>query len=248
MIPAPTTSNVLASMRSFLMAVLPSDVVVVQAQPNRVPEVAAGRFVIMSQPRYERIETNVSAYADAKFTGSITSNTMIITAVDPKFPNGMIGVGSIVFGVGIAAGTQVTAILTGTGQIGTYSIGGAPQTVSSRTISAGAKTVTMNAKATIQLDFHSNDTTSGDLANVVSNLMRDAFGVDQFANQSPNYGTVPLYADDARQAPFQNDQQQIEWRWIVEALVQANIVVSVPQQFADAVALGLKSVDEVFPT
>jgi hypothetical protein len=248
MTPAPTVSNILASMGSFLTAVLPSDVVVVQGQPNRVAAPSAPRYVVMSPPRYDRLETNVDSYADAKFTGSIAGNTLTISAVDPKLPNGLIGVGSTVLGVGIAANTQVTAILTGTGQIGTYTIGGAPQTVGSETISAGAKTVTMNVKATIQLDFHSADETSGDLANVVSALMRDSFAIDQFANQSPNYGVVPLYADDARQIPFLDDSQMIEWRFVVDALVQANIAVSVSQTFSDSIALDLESVDEEFPS
>ena len=33
----------------------------------------------------------------------------------------------------------------------------------------------------------------------------------------------------------------------VEALLQANVVVSVPQQFADSVGLVLEEVDAVFP-
>ncbi len=77
--------------------------------------------------------------------------------------------------------------------------------------------------------------------------LRDGFGVEPFANQSPNYGVVPLYADDARQLPFTNDQQQVETRWVVDALLQANVVVSVPQQFADTVGLVLEDVDAVFP-
>jgi hypothetical protein len=245
-IPSPTTDNVLTSIRSFLVAALPSDVSVVAGQPNRIPEVASPRFVVMSPPRFERIETNTDTYADAKFTGSISGTTLTITAVDPKFPNGQISIGSTIFGAGVAAGTTVTAILTGTGQIGTYAVNNS-QTVASETISAGAKSITMPAKATVQLDFHSADDTSGDLANVISTLMRDSFAVDQFANQSPNYGTVPLYADDARQLPFFNDQQQVEWRWVVEALIQCNVVVSVPQQFADLVGLVATSVDTITP-
>lgn len=248
MTPNPTESNVLAALRSFLIAVLPSGVDVVQGQPNRVPEPAGTSYVVMAPPRYERIETNVASYADAKFTGSIAGNVLTITAVDSKFPNGKIGVGSTILGAGVASSTQVTEILTGTGQIGTYTLGGAPQTVAAETISAGAKTVTMNAKAIVQIDFHAADGTSGDMANVVSALMRDAYAAEQFANQSPNYGVAPLYADDAKQLPFFNDQQQVEWRWVVEALLQANISVSVPQQFADAVVLTLDSAIELFPS
>jgi hypothetical protein len=245
--PTPTVLDIFASLQSFLAAVLPPDVVIQQAQPNRVAEVAAPRFVLMSPPAFKRLETNINSSADAVFTGSITGPTMTITAVDPRFPTAEIGIGTPVQGVGITVGTAVTAVLTGSGQIGTYTVNN-PQTFGPGTISCGGTTIQMNVTAAIQLDFHSSDTTSGDLANVVSATMRDRFAIDQFANQSPNYGVVPLYADDAIQAPFQNDQAQIEWRWIVSALLQANITVVVPTQFADSVALTLKSLYATFPT
>ena len=44
-----------------------------------------------------------------------------------------------------------------------------------------------------------------------------------------------------------NDQQQYEWRWVVEAMLQANQVVSVPQQFADQVTVEIISVDASYP-
>jgi hypothetical protein len=253
--PAPTQSQVQASLRSFLLAVLPatapdgSAVEVVAAQQNRVPEVKGTAFVVMTRARVERIATNVDAYSDAVFTGSIAGNTMTITAVDPRFPAAQIAVGSTIFGVGVAAGTTVTAIVTGTGQVGTYTVSGAPQTVGSESLSAGTEQLTQEMRWTFQLDFHADPTNdiSGDMATTISTLLRDDFGVQQFANQSPNYGVVPLYADDARQTPFFNDQQQVEIRWVVEAVLQSNAVVSVPQQFADSVAVQLISVDAAYP-
>ncbi len=98
------------------------------------------------------------------------------------------------------------------------------------------------------MDFHSAPiSNAGDMASVVSTLMRDAYAVQQFANQMPNFGVFPLYADDASQMPFQNDQQQWEWRWIVECLLQANITISIPQQFADSVQVEVISVDATYP-
>ena len=241
--PAPTVSNIFASMASFLGAVLPADVPAVQGQINRVPERPEPRFVVMMPPRFERIETNVDSYQPAKFTGSITGATMTITAVDPSTPDAQLSVGSAIFGAGVAAGTVVTA---GSGQLGPYTVSPV-QNVSQGTISAGTKTVTMNSKAIIALDFHAADNTAGDLATTVAALLRDAFGVQQFKNQNPNYGTVPLYADDPQQRPFLNDSQQVEWRWVVEANLQANISVVVPMEFADAVNLGLISVDAADP-
>ena len=247
MTPTPTVSNIFSSLQSFLTAVLPSDVVIQQAQPNRVAEPGAPRFVLMSPPAFKRLETNINSSADSVFTGSIAGPTMTITAVDPRFLTAEIGIGTPVLGAGIAAGTAVTAVISGSGQIGTYTINN-PQTFGPGTISCGTTTIQMNVTAAIQLDFHSNDPTSGDLANVVSATMRDRFAIDQFANQSPNYGVVPLYADDARQMMFWNYQSQAEFRWLVEVLLQANITVQVSQQFTDSVALNLKSVFAEFPS
>jgi hypothetical protein len=60
-------------------------------------------------------------------------------------------------------------------------------------------------------------------------------------------GVAPLHADDPRQMPFINDQSQYEWRWIIEACLQANQVVISPQQFADALEIGLIEVDSHYP-
>jgi hypothetical protein len=137
--------------------------------------------------------------------------------------------------------------LTGTeGGIGTYEIS-VSQTVAEEVLSSGAKTAQQGVRATVQLDFHSATNSSGDRANTVSTLFRDEFAVQQFAEQDPNYGVSPLYADDPAQRPFINDQKQYEWRWVVEARVQAEIEVSVPQQYADEVDATLVNVDAAYP-
>jgi hypothetical protein len=239
---SPTNDQIATAMRSFLLAVLPSTgsggnpVQVILAQPNRVPEPSSADFVVMTPLRMERLETNFDSFFDAVFTGYISGTTMHITAVDPRF-NVPIVVGSVVSGVNITSGTTVTAVLSGAGGIGTYTVTPS-QTVGSETISTGAKTLQIALKCTMQLDFHSaNDTDAGDMANTVSTLFRDEYGTNLFANQSPNYGVVPLYADDPAQRPFYNGEQQIEWRWVIDALLQCNVVVSVPQQYTDSVTV-----------
>lgn len=249
MTPSPTTSQVLASLRTFLLAVLPATgsdglpVEVILAQINRVPEPKASDFVIITPTRFERIETNVDTYQDCRFTGSIAATTMTVSAVQI----GALQPGATLSSTLVTPGTTIVSQLTGaTGGAGTYRVSQS-QTVISSTISSGGQTLQQALKCTFQLDFHSaNDTDAGDMANTVSTTLRSGSGVQQFANQSPNYGVVPLYADDARQTPFHNDQQQVEWRWVVEALLQANIVVSVPQQYADSATIGLVSVDAAY--
>lgn len=241
MTPSVTQSNVTKQLRAFLLAVLPPGVAVVLAQGNRVPEPQVGDFVVMTPIRQERIETNVDDYADAAFTGSIAGATMTITDIDDRFPNGKISIGSTIYGVGV--NTVVTTILSGSGQVGTYTVD-PPVTVGAETLSAGAKSIEQQVKFTVQLDFHSAlPGNAGDMAVTVSTLMRDGFAVDQFANQSPNFGVVPLLADDARQMPFQNAETQLEWRWVVDCWLQVPVVISVPQQFADSVDLDVISVD-----
>ena len=245
MTPFPTQSNVIAALRSFLLDVLPAGTVVRTAQQNRVSEPQQGDFVIMTPLRMTRLRTNVSSDADVRFQGSVSGNVLTVSSVT----FGKIIPGATLFGSGVADGTQIVAQLSGpTGGAGTYSVGGNPQTVGAEVLATGARLIEMGTEVAVQLDFHTADALgAGDMAATVSTLFRDSFAVDQFANQSPNYGVVPLHADDPRQAPFVNAEQQYETRWTVDALLQANIVVSIPQQYADSETLTVISVEAAYP-
>lgn len=240
----PSQSDLTTAIRTFLIAELPSGTEVVLGQVNRVPEPTSTTFVVMTPIRFDRLDTNLDASVDLKMTGSISGTTLTITSVSPLSP-GAIVVGSPVFGVNVVAGTKVLSFGTGTGGVGTYTISPS-QNLTSQTLSAGRKSMTQAAQATVQLDFHSENTTlAGDMAQTVSTLLRDEYGVTSFANQPS--GVVPLLADDPRQMPFINDQQQYEWRWIVTATFQVNQQVSVAQEYADAVNVGLIEVDGRYP-
>ena len=63
------------------------------------------------------------------FTGSISGTTLTVTAVT----SGNIGIGSVISGTGITAGTTITALGTGTGSTGTYTVS-VSQSVASTTI------------------------------------------------------------------------------------------------------------------
>lgn len=246
MTPSPTTTNALRQLGTFLRGVLPAGVEIVVGQVNRVAAPRVGSYVVMTPFRVERLRTNVDDSADCKFTGSIAGAVMTVASVDPDL-DAPIRVGSVVFGTGVAAGTVVTALGTGTGGAGTYQVGPA-QNVSSRTMSAGRENIEQGAQVVVQMDFHASDPAlEGDMALTASTLLRDAYAVRAFAEQVPNYGVVPLHADDARQTPFLNENQQVEWRWIVEARLQANVAVSVPQQYADDATVEVISVDATYP-
>lgn len=245
MTPSPTTANALTQLGKFLLAVLPSGVEVVQAQPNRIPEPKSTSFVVMTPIRQERLRTNIDTYADSKLVGSIAGNILTVTAVDPDL-DGAIMVGSTIFGVDVLDGTRVQSLGTGTGGVGTYVLNNT-QTVASRTLSAGAENIEQGVNQVVQLDFHSSTISSSDMATTVATLFCDAYAVDSFAAQSPNYGVVPLYTTDPRQMPFLNAEQQYEWRWVLECMIQSNAIVIVPQEFADSATIEPINVDAVYP-
>ena len=239
----PTQDDITTLLRSFLLDVLPPGIEVVLGQINRVAEPDGDQFVVMTPVSIIRLGTNYDQSGDVKFDGSIAGTVMTVTSFSPT-SKGLIEIGSPVFGVGVADNTKVTGIISGSGQIGTYSITPS-QTIADETLSAGRWDATQPSRWIIQTDFHGNQTTAADLAQTFSTLFRDAYATTFFANQSASIS--PLHADDPRQMPFINDQQQYEWRWIVEAQIQVNQKVLVPQQYADKVTVGLIEIDERFP-
>lgn len=236
----PTQTTDQKALRLFLLDLLPDGTEVIIAQANRVPEPRSDNFVVMTPLRFQRMRTNIDSDEDVAFTASMLGTTMTVTAVE----FGAIAVGATVFGTGVAAGTKVTALGSGTGGVGTYTISQA-QTVASRQMASGAKTMEQGAMVVTQLDFHSRDNSSSNMAQIVSTAFRDSYATEFFEAQG--LGVVPLYADDPRQRPFMNDQQQAEWRWSLEAAMQVNNVVSVPQQYADSIEVDVISVEAEYP-
>lgn len=79
-------------------------------------------------------EADVSVYdvPAAAFTADIALTTLTVTAV----ASGTLAVGQVVYGTGVAAGTFITALGTGSGGTGTYTVG-TSQTVASRAMTSG---------------------------------------------------------------------------------------------------------------
>ena len=123
------------------------------------------------------------------------------------------------------------------------------QNVDSRVMGAGAQTYTQSTEIVVQLDCHSaNVLDSADHAQMISTLFRDEYATSFFAAlPAPLNAVTPLYADDPKMIPFINAENQWETRWVVEAFIQANQVISAPQPAADAIELGVVSVEEAFP-
>jgi hypothetical protein len=80
---------------------------------------------------------------DAVFTASISGTTMTVSAVT----SGTIYVGCLITGTGVLANTTITALGTGSGGVGTYTVSQS-QTVSSTTITSDGFPITRNGNTT----------------------------------------------------------------------------------------------------
>lgn len=86
-----------------------------------------------------------------------------------------------------------------------------------------------SVQVTVQIDVYGPN--SGDYSQIVSTLLRDAYACDVF--EASGFDIQPLYAGDPTQRPFINGEGQYENRWGVDAVLQANPIVSSPQDFAN---------------
>lgn len=240
--PAPTQSGIQTALRAFLLAILPSGVECIESQDNRVPEPHGTDFVVMTPIRRERLETNVDTYTDCAFTASIASGVMTVT----QMQIGAITIGNALLGVGVTAGTTITAQTGGTpGGVGTYTVSPS-QTLGARTLACGSASIVQPTKVTVQLDVHSASVgDAADMAQTIATLFRDEFATSFFAGLGLDVS--PLYAEDPKQVPFQNAESQWETRYVVDVHLQANQIVSPPQAFADALAVDLINVEATYP-
>lgn len=92
----------------------------------------------------------------------------------------------------------------------------------------GVANIEQSTRIKVQLDFHGPN--SGDNAQIAATLLRSGYGVYLF--KSSGLGVEPLYAEDPRQTTFLNGEQQFEIRWIVDAVLQVNPVLTVPIETA----------------
>lgn len=105
-----------------------------------------------------------------------------------------------------------------------------------------AQTQTVHAFAEIrmQLDFYG--AAAWEWGQAASALLRDAIGCSALAPVCQ-----PLHADDAALAPLITGEQQYLRRACLDAYLQWNPIVTVPQQFADTLSVILVNVDVEFP-
>jgi hypothetical protein len=227
---------------------------IVQGQQSRVPEPVGPDYVIFWPIGRPRLATNQDVYGDCAFTGQVSGNTLSVSNI--QF--GVVQIGGQLYGSAVPLGTIVQSQLTGTagGGSGTYALS-ASFSAGSSTMAAGAFFAMQEAEVDVQIDVHGPN--SHDNAAVITTLFRDDYAVEQFltfGSAPPGYPGVgifganpwqqnvgnytavaPIHADDPRQIPFLNAEQQYENRWIITARLQANQIVSVPLQFFSTVSV-----------
>ena len=86
---------------------------------------------------------------------------------------------------------------------------------------------------------------SADNAQLIQTLFRSGWGVDQFATYG--FPVTPLYTSEPRQMRFTDESAQVQQRWTIDCSLQVNPIVTVPQDFADHLAVGVVSVEAAYP-
>ncbi len=227
---------------SYLTSVLPDGYSISQGQVNRVAQPRAGDFLVMWMISQMRLSTNNDEYVDGAFLGSIVAKVLTITEVSPGY-NGPLVPGHQIFGVDMLPGTVIVLQTGGTpGGVGTYTVNKA-QTFPLGVIAAGVSTLGQATQEVMQIDVHGPN--SLDCATIISTAFRDARATEFFDLLNP--AISPLYADDPRQMPFPNAEQQWEDRWIINANIEVNYTITLPQEFFTSLAVGLINVDVEFP-
>jgi hypothetical protein len=93
--------------------------------------------------------------------------------------------------------------------------------------------IEQSGQVTFQIDVHGPS--SADNAQAITTLFRDDFGYQNFTSSNP--AITPLHADNPRQMPYINAEDQYEDRWIIDGVIQADQTLSIPAQFANQVTI-----------
>jgi hypothetical protein len=102
---------------------------------------------------------------------------------------------------------------------------------------------TQATMVTIQVDTFGP--ASGDNAQIIQTLFRSDWSCEQFAGYG--FDVTPLYTSDPRQMKFTDESAQVQQRWSIDLQLQASPVVTVPQDFADELVVGVVNVDASYP-
>lgn len=221
----------------LLSAAGSTTVPVIQGQVNRVPEPRDSDFTVMWPILRGRLGTNIDTYTDVKVTGQIAGTNMTVATV---VSGGPITLNIPVYGTGVADGTFIRSQTSGSpGGAGVYVLTKSATVAPGSTLYLGTLGAQQYTEVVLQIDVHGP--ASADNAQRICTLMRDEYAVQRY--QDTGFQITPLYADDPRQVPFINGEQQYEERWVVDVHLQVNPVITVTQQFADELQIAIQPVE-----
>lgn len=235
MTPSITEKQVFAALRTFLLSVVPANIQVIRGLDNRVSEPSLTDFITMTPILRERLAWNTDTYVD---TQRLSFTTMTAPTPGTSISNAagtahgtVLSVSGLDVLVSISAGYYfaVSDVVTGVGTV--------------TAIAYGSKLMLQPTKITIQLDVHGP--LGADNAQVISTTFRDQYAVDSLAASGSEI--APLYAGEPRQMSYLNGEQQIEERWTVDIVLQANIIVTVSAQLGTKATIVPKNMDVVYP-
>ena len=241
---SPTETDIFTALRSALgmfglTATNPAlPVSIVRGQVNRVPQPAGPDHIVLWPTMRDRLAMNIDSYIDTQITGSIggasaSGSVLTVTDITRGFP----AAGQTIYAIGVITGCQIVRQLTGDpGETGTYAVTPCA-TTASQTLYCGTIAAMQETEVTIQADVHGPS--SPENAQRLSTLWRAQFGFDVLGAQNPTL--TPLYTSDPRQLPFDNAEQQVEERWIVDLCMQANVTVTTTMQFTETLKAALKA-------
>jgi hypothetical protein len=106
------------------------------------------------------------------------------------------------------------------------------------TPTTGSQGICQHIMWVVQIDCYGPS--SQDWAVVLTTLFRDPYAVTALGAN-----VTPLHADDPKQIPIVDGEENFEQRWLITAYLQYNPVVTIPMQFFDGVVVGLIDVETI---
>lgn len=108
---------------------------------------------------------------------------------------------------------------------------------------AGTSLFERDTQFSVQIDCYGS--AALDRATLLSILFRSDYACRAFS--ASGFDMQPLYAGEPRQMPFVTGESQYMERWVFDAVIQMNPVVSAPQDFATSLNVDLLNVDVNYP-
>lgn len=150
------------------------------------------------------VALNLAGVAGATFTGAIAGTTLTVSAIS----FGILAVGHEIRGAGVIPGTLISALGTGTGAAGTYTITNT-QTVSSEAMTSITPTVTFDS---VTGSFYVVSSTTGATSTITYATGTIAAGLKLLASTG---ATISKGADAALPATFMSSVTAVTQNWAV---------------------------------